>query len=147
MPLEFLSSLVAHIGLAPKWKKCEYPGWLCPGQPTWLYRMALASPMDELHSPGIQLVKIVRGICNLVRSVTWGRKRQYEYQLATPNASHSSRGPLTQVFLPRPCPAHTQPGHHVTDGSEELCFLFLRIGVIKAQKTDPIVGLGESQNL
>lgn len=54
------------------------------------------------------------------------------------------RGPLTtssaQAF-----PAHTQPGHHVADGSEELRFLLLRVGVIKAQKTDPIVGLGESQ--
>lgn len=54
------------------------------------------------------------------------------------------RGPLTtssaQAF-----PAHTQPGHHVADGSEELRFLLLRIGVIKAQKTDPIVGLGEAQ--
>lgn len=49
--------------------------------------------------------------------------------------------------LLRPCPAHTQPGHHVADGSEELCFLFLRVGVIKAQKADPIVGLGELQYL
>lgn len=83
MAFELFSSLVAHIGLAP---------------------------VDELYGPGIQLVKIVRGIRYLIRCVT-------------------------------------QPGHHVADGSEELCFLLLRVGVIKAQKTDPIVGLGKSQYL
>lgn len=37
--------------------------------------MALASPVDELYGPGIQLVKIVRGIRYLIRCVTWGRMR------------------------------------------------------------------------
>lgn len=75
MAFELLSSLVAHIGLAPMGNRYERPGWLCPGQPAWLYMAALASPMDKLHGPSIQLVKIVRGICHLVRSVTWSRKR------------------------------------------------------------------------
>ena len=77
MAFELLSSLVAHISLTPMRKGCECPAWLCPGQPGWLHIMALASPADKLLGPRIQLVKIVGGICHLVRCVTWGRMRQY----------------------------------------------------------------------
>lgn len=44
---------------------------------------ALASPVNELYSPGIQLVKIVRGVCHLIRCVTWGRMTHILYEQPT----------------------------------------------------------------
>lgn len=49
--------------------------------------------------------------------------------------------------MPRPHPIPTQPGHHVINCSEEFCFFFLRVGIVKAQKTDTIVGLEELEHL
>lgn len=84
MAFELLSSLVAHIGLAPMGKGCQCP--VCPGQPAWPQIMALASPVDELYSPGIQLVKIIRGICHLIRCITWSRMTySMNNQPGTPN--------------------------------------------------------------
>lgn len=112
-----------------------------PGQPVWLH--TVASPADKLHSPGIQLVKIIRRHM----SPCGGNLGDNGTVLATSQEHPMAgcglgRGPWIIQFGPRPSPAHTQPGHHVVDGSEEFCFLFLRVGVIKAQETDPIVGLG-----
>lgn len=42
-----------------------------PGSTLWV---GLASPADEFHSPGVQLVKIVGGIRHFVRCVTWGSR-------------------------------------------------------------------------
>lgn len=68
MAFELLSSLVAHVGLAPMGRGVSAPQAV--SAPAGL-PVALALPVDELHSPGIQLVEIVRGIGHLVRCVTW----------------------------------------------------------------------------
>lgn len=87
MAFELLSSLVAHIGLAPMGKE----GMSVPSMAmSWLaclaHIMALASPVDELYSPGIQLVKIIRGICHLIRCIPWNRMTYgMSKQPGTPN--------------------------------------------------------------